>query len=161
MSTSVRAKAFGIWLRLKTLSASPRTSTTAYALMPLPHPVVKAMGMSSAPTTPLRSCAGRGAPVRLWPDRSAEPRSNVPDAPVFPGVAQRGALQAAEGAAERARSVSGQDPCAPPFADRTRAITLSPGTPHGPEHGYSDRSGAGRNGRVRRGRLRRLGIAWT
>ena len=116
MSTSVRARAFGIWLRLKILSASPRTSTTAYALMPLPHPVVKAMGMSSAPTTPLRSCAGRGAPVRLWPDRSAEPRSNVPDAPVFPGVAQRGALQAGAG-----RGGSGTGP----IRERTGPAVLS------------------------------------
>src|SRR5829696_6330418 len=89
MSTSVRARAFGIWLRLKILSASPRTSTTAYALIPLPHPVVKAMGMSSAPTAPLRSCAGRGcsgASAARPDDRALVQR---PDAASFREVAQR------------------------------------------------------------------------
>ncbi|GGM83161.1 hypothetical protein GCM10009721_04590 [Terrabacter tumescens] len=72
--------------------------------------------------------------MRLLPGRTAEHRSNVPDAPAFPEVAQRGALRvrrtmggqwADSGrTAERARSVSGRDPCTPPFADRTRGSTL-------------------------------------
>src|SRR6476620_3697803 len=127
----------------KIRSARPRTSTTAYALIPLPHPVVKARGMSSAPTSAPSVGSAAGAPVRLVPGRTTGQGFGCPDAVSFTpvGATGRAGRRCRRGlaafllrpvgpgdvlepvllrAAERARSASGWDPCTPPFADRTR-----------------------------------------